>query len=58
MKIVFIYKPDFNEPNDKYVDIIFNYNKLIFSNYDELEIYIGTIINTKIVLYELYKIKI
>ena len=38
----FIFKPEFNEPIDKYVDIIKNYSQLIFSNYDDLEICIET----------------
>ena len=38
----FIFKPDFNEPIDNYIGIIKNYNKLIFSNYDDLEITIKT----------------
>ncbi len=38
----FIFKPNFNKPIDEYVEIIKNYNKLIFSNYDDLELYIET----------------
>ena len=38
----FIFKPDFNEPIDDYIDIIKNYKKLIFSNYNDLEICIET----------------
>jgi hypothetical protein len=38
----FIFKPKFNKSIDKYADIIKNYSQLIFSNYDNLEIYIGT----------------
>ena len=29
----FIFKPEFNEPIDKYVNTIKNYSQLIFSNY-------------------------
>ena len=38
----FIFKPKFNEPVDKYIDIIKNYSQLIFSDYDDLEICIET----------------
>ena len=38
----FIFKPEFNESIDKYIDIIKNYSQLIFSNYDDLEICIET----------------
>jgi len=38
----FIFKPEFNEPIDKYVGVIKNYSQLIFSDYDDLEIYIET----------------
>ena len=38
----FIFKPEFNEPIDNYVDVIKNYSQLIFSNYDVLELYIDT----------------
>lgn len=34
----FIFKPEFNGLIDDYKDIIKNYFKLIFSNYDNLEI--------------------
>ena len=30
-----IFKPDFNENLDEYYDIINNYNKIMFSNYDD-----------------------
>ena len=42
----FIFKPDFNEPIDNYIEIIKNYNKLIFSNHKHLAS--TTIINDKI----------
>ncbi len=38
----FIFKPSFNEPIDKHIDIIKNYSQLIFSNYDNLESCIKT----------------
>ena len=38
----FIFKPDFNEPIDKYIDIIKNYSQLIFSDYDDLKICVET----------------
>ena len=38
----FIFKPEFNEPIDKYVEIIKNYSQLIFSNYDDVESCIET----------------
>ena len=38
----FIFKPEFNEPIDGYIQVIKNYNKLIFSNYNDLEICIRT----------------
>ncbi len=38
----FIFKPEFNEPIDDYIEIIKNYTKLIFSNYDDLDICIKT----------------
>ena len=34
----FIFKPVFNEPIDKYVEIIKKYKKLIFENYNNLEL--------------------
>ena len=36
----FIFKPEFNESIDKYVDVIKNYSQLIFSDYDNLQIFI------------------
>ena len=38
----FIFKPEFNEPIDDYIDIIKNYKKLIFSNYNDFKICIET----------------
>jgi hypothetical protein len=38
----FIFKPEFNEPIDKYYDLISNYNTLIFSNYNDVNICIKT----------------
>ena len=38
----FIFKPDFNKPLGGYLHIIANYNHLIFSNYNDLEIMIKT----------------
>ena len=38
----FIFKPEFNESIDKYIDIIKNYSQLIFSNFDDFEICIET----------------
>jgi hypothetical protein len=38
----FIFKPEFNGSLYHYVDIISNYNKLIFSNYDDVEICVKT----------------
>lgn len=32
---IFIFKSNFDEPIDDYVNIMLNYNKLIFSNYDD-----------------------
>ena len=37
-----IFKPDFNEPIDKYFEIISKCNGIIFGNYDELEIVLET----------------
>ena len=34
----FIFKPEFNKPIDCYIQVIINYNKLIFSIYNDLEI--------------------
>ena len=35
-----IFKPKFNEPLVNYIQIISQHNKLIFSNYDNLDIYL------------------
>ena len=43
----FIFKPTFDKPIDNYIEIIKNYKKLIFSNYDNLELYIKTNNNFK-----------
>jgi hypothetical protein len=37
-----IFKPAFNEPIDKYFEIISKCNSLIFSNYDKFEIVFET----------------
>ena len=33
-----VFKPEFNKPLDNYLNIIENYNKLIFSNYIDVKI--------------------
>ena len=37
-----IFKPKFNKPLDNYINIIKNYDKLIFSNYCDIAICIKT----------------
>ena len=37
-----IFKPNFNDNLDDYIDIISKYNELIFSNYDDYNITIKT----------------
>ena len=37
-----IFKPNFNDKLDNYIDIISNYDELIFSNYDDFNITIET----------------
>ena len=39
---ILVFKPDFDESLDKYIDIISQYDKLIFSDYDNVEICIKT----------------
>ena len=41
----FIFKPEFDEPIEKYVGIISDYSKLIFSDYNDCEITIKIINN-------------
>lgn len=38
----FIFKPDFNNTLDKFYNLISNYNELIFSDYDNLDILLET----------------
>ena len=38
----FIFKPEFNEELDDYVELLLNYKKLIFSDYDDYKICIET----------------
>src|SRR3990167_5993112 len=42
MDIFIIFKPDFNDKLDDYIDIISKHNELIFSNYDDCIITIKT----------------
>ena len=37
-----VFKPEFNKPLDDYINIISKYNKLIFSNYNDIDICIET----------------
>ena len=37
-----IFKPEFNKSISNYIHVIKNYKKLIFSNYDDYKICIGT----------------
>ena len=39
-----IFKPEFDKPLDDYIEIISNYKKLIFSNYDNLEIFLNIVL--------------
>jgi phage anti-repressor protein len=50
----FIFKPEFNNQIDEYYELISNYDELIFSNYDDLNILLETKNNYNENIYENY----